>query len=493
MADTRKLIETILSSAKLADRGNIASRVYRDEPLLMTAAQLERFTPSQYREMRKIARGGGIYSESEAKIFYKQGKFMEDFEDDFDYPGEFVRYFPTYQAMNDQQLRGYFSWRTKVRRGIVEKTSLSFAFVYIYELLHQIGVRSPVEGFQALQTFWTAYRKFDAKIDGYLRLWLRDYVVYNNLDKSLLDDFSDVNFDNNILTLLNHKTHDAEAVFSALNALSSYALEDSRFFRLYPEDVKAVVYGVFTALSEHHDKNNKNSLCERFFGSVQASPYAMFRAAVFYHGTIHDDVVYEINDSYKYRCIHGNWICERFFRYGGKNKPIGALLKNIDFCMRREYGYKSSLKAEKLTKILQDIISREIDRVQERQKQAASPTITIDVSKLQHIRNAALETQNKLLVAEEEAADTLEISPAQAGSGNNTGLSDTEYTFMQCLLYGRTYDDLIRSQGLMLSVLMDAINEKLFDLFGDTVIVEDSGKPALLEDYADALKGMIKE
>ena len=34
---------------------------------------------------------------------------MEDFEDDFDYRGEFVRYFPTYQAMNDAQLRGYFS------------------------------------------------------------------------------------------------------------------------------------------------------------------------------------------------------------------------------------------------------------------------------------------------------------------------------------------------------------------------------------------------
>ena len=56
-------------------------------------------------------------------------KGMEDFEDDFDYHGTFIRYFPNYQAMNDLQLRGYFSWRTKVRRGEVGRTSLSFAFV----------------------------------------------------------------------------------------------------------------------------------------------------------------------------------------------------------------------------------------------------------------------------------------------------------------------------------------------------------------------------
>ena len=62
---------------------------------------------------------------AEALIFCKQGKFMEDFEDDFDYRGEFVRYFPTYQAMNDAQLRGYFSWRTRIRRGEINRTSLS--------------------------------------------------------------------------------------------------------------------------------------------------------------------------------------------------------------------------------------------------------------------------------------------------------------------------------------------------------------------------------
>ena len=41
----------------------------------------------------------------------------------------------------------------------------------------------------------------------------------------------------------------------------------------------------------------------------------------------------------------------------------------------------------------------------------------------------------------------------------------------------------------MLSVLVDGINEKLYDIFMDSVL-DDS--PALVEDYIDDLKEMVK-
>lgn len=41
----------------------------------------------------------------------------------------------------------------------------------------------------------------------------------------------------------------------------------------------------------------------------------------------------------------------------------------------------------------------------------------------------------------------------------------------------------------MLSVLVDSINEKYFDLFGDTVIDFDGENPFIIEDYAQELKG----
>ena len=60
------------------------SRIYRDEPILRDALATASLVPPQYRRMREIVRNDALYGRSEAEIFYRQGKFMEDFEDDFD-------------------------------------------------------------------------------------------------------------------------------------------------------------------------------------------------------------------------------------------------------------------------------------------------------------------------------------------------------------------------------------------------------------------------
>ena len=75
-----------------------------------------------------------------------------------------LHYYPTYQSLTDPELRGYFSWRTKLRRGDVQKTSLSYAFLYIYELLNQIGVTDPVDGYQKLKNFQSVYGGLDGGI-----------------------------------------------------------------------------------------------------------------------------------------------------------------------------------------------------------------------------------------------------------------------------------------------------------------------------------------
>ncbi|MDR0311250.1 MAG: TerB N-terminal domain-containing protein [Acidobacteriota bacterium] len=472
---------------------NFTSKTYHDELLTFDEAQRENLTPPKYRAMRKLAMRNGAYRESYEKVFYKQGKFMEDFEDDFDLHEEFVQYFPTYQSMNDRQLRGYFAWRTGIRRGIIRKTSLSFAFVYIYELINQIGVRSPEEGFDALKNFWTAYREIDFRIDRYVRLWLKDYVVYNNLDKSLLEDISDTNFNNAALILLNYKSYGTDEIFKVLNSLSSYDLKNSRFFKQYPDDVKNVTCAVFSALSDYYDKNHKNTLCETFFGRFYSCSYFMFNSAVFYEQSRRKDFVYKVDDLCKFTCKDGHWSCESFFYYDNKNGQIGALLKTIDFLMRQKYNFKSALKAGKTGKTLRDIINKVIDKYLEDQREAARPKVEIDISRLQNIRKAALETQNKLLVEEPEEANAAEFIKNETVSENETSLSDIELLFMRCLLSGRAYDDQVRSTGLPLSVLVDSINEKLFDRFGDTVISETGGRPELIEDYARELKEMAGE
>ena len=433
------------------------------------------------------------YHEPKEKIFYKQAKFMEDFEYNFNEQGEFYHHYPTYQNMSSHQIRGYFSWRTNVRRGIIEKTSISFVFVYIYELLNQIGASSPEEGFHTLKNFWAAYKEIDSYIDSYIELWLKDYVVYNNLDKSLLEGLFDTNYNNAVLTLFNYKSHNADEVFSALNVLSPYNLRNSSFFKQYSDDVKNVVFAVYSALSDYYDKKGKDSLCEVLFGKFYTRSYYMFNSAVFYNQICQKDFTYEINDFCKYTCKDGKWKCKSFFPYEGINKQhIRAIFKHIDSIMRKKYSFKPTVNAGKIDEHLHDIISNVIDEYRKKQIEAARPKIEIDVSMLQNIRKASLETQSKLLVEELEETNAVENFDKTAAPENDTGLSDTEYFFMKCLLYGQAYGELIQSKGLLLSVLVDAVNEKLFDRFGDTVINECEGRPELIEDYVEELKGIIR-
>ena len=77
--------------------------------------------------------------------------------------------------------------------------------------------------------------------------------------------------------------------------------------------------------------------------------------------------------------------------------------------------------------------------------------------------------------------------PAAAEAPPDTPLNPTEYRLLQCLLYGmdRSW---VRTEGYILSVLLDSINEKLYDVFQDSVL-DDAGQP--MEDYIDELKEMV--
>jgi hypothetical protein len=290
-----------------------------------------------------------------------------------------------------------------------------------------------------------------------------------------------------------------------MNSLSSYQLDNSRFYKLYSDDVEHVVYHVFAELTEYYHKNRKNSICEKFFGKIVTNSYVMFNSAVFYSHERHKDCVYEINAICKYRCKDGKWTYERFIFQKDKNKDIGELLKTIDFLMRQEYDFKSTLKVDKVKKVYQEIIQKVIRGLLEDKKKKAVPKIEIDISKLQTIRKTALETQNKLIVEDSEevtisepAADTKPVPDAMsvsktesAAPADAANLSKIEYEFMKCLLCGKDYSDLVKSNGLMLSVLVDSINEKLFDIFSDMVLIFEGEKPELIEDYEAELKEII--
>ncbi len=514
ISGVKKLISLILSDEKLMNSKSLNSRIYHDEPILTTANRLYGYIPPEITKMKKIAAGYSSFSQSNEYIFYQQLKLMEDYEDDLPYEGEFNRYFPTYQSMTLQQLRGYFTWRTGVRKGIINKAPLSFAFVYVYELLHGIGSKSPGEGFEALKRFRLEYGKTEGQLDRYISSWMNDYVIYYNLDKDLISESDDLKFDNSLLVLLNYREYDNKAVFSAVKSLSSYNIDNSRFYKEYPDDMKKVICGVFIALSEYFAKNRKNSFCGKLFGRKISCSYYMFGSAVFYDIKKYKEYEYIISDIHKYRCVNGFWTCEKYFGNREKSSELGSILKLTDCFMRQEYSFKYPLKYDKGTKTVTGIINKEIKKFIENKRTSTVTEIIIDVSKLGNIRKAADITRDRLITEEETGnynpTTFIDEMPENITSGTDieednekpdvseavsvdTGLDGIQYKFLQCLLYNKNYDTLINENHIMLSVLADEINEKLFVLFGDTVIEFDGNLPVLIEDYTEELKGLINE
>lgn len=508
MSNADELINRIMSSGKLS--GALADRVYGDEPILRPASKMKNYIPPEYEKMRAVAHSHGAFGYSFERLFREQAKLMENFEDDYDYHGEFFRYYPTYQSMNDEQLRGYFSWRTKVRRGDIRKTSLSFAFVYIYELINLIGAADPADAFEKLEFFGRKYSEFEPEINRYLRIWLTDMLVYYDLPLSVYSS-PEGKIPASLSVILNRENKTDAEIFAALNSLSSFNITNSRFYKKYPADTEAVVCRVFDAFGEYYEKHRKHSLCEMLFGKRSDRFYNMFSSAVFYDPAPPLNREYSLGGICTFRCVNGRWSRSGCETSSAPSRELGLLLRGTDHILREKYGFDHTTKAADIPKYLSALIGKTVDAFLEEKKQSEARRIEIDVTKLCGIRAAAEITRERLIVEDSaeyceadfsapplrETAEEAEPAPAEETAEEKAvpegvPLNETEYEFMRIFLGGKPYADFLRSEKIMLSVMVDSVNEKLFDMFADTVILFDGETPELTEDYVEELKGLIK-
>lgn len=579
--DIKMLIERIMAEARTHQSARFSNEVYADEPILKTGRQMQNFLPDQYRKMREISRwqedpkGGAGRWLSEAELFYRQGLLMADFEDDCPYNGTFKSYFPTYNAMSDRQLRGYFTWRTQVRRGTVEETSTSFAFLYLYELICGIGVDDPLDGFNKIKAFWDAYRAFEPGIDRFARVWLQDYAVFHRLDPKLLRDSKTVMFDNALIELrraardlapaptppdlapARRKTSEPtlplppdetgeERLMTAINALSTYNLNNSRLDRSHHRDLRHVACAVYVRMARYYDTHRKTGIVASLFGEEAAMPYTMFASAVFFAPERHEDCEYRLDPIHIYRCQNGFWECMRIHGSRQKSSKLGEMMRACDQRLRLALDPTHPLKEEKVPKYLAKIINDEIVAWLSWDAAHQPVKIDIDLSQLGHIRSAAAQTREALLIDEEreddvpmEAEATLieqpntesapgmtagpgeiatrqdepdeptvsteefgvvapllvsvpaPVTPASAEAANK--LAPAADAFLRALLERNTAQATlaVAQSGQSEDMLVDSINEALFDLVGDTVIEFSAAGPQIIEDYEADVRGYL--
>lgn len=470
--------------------------VYRDEPIQPQQGQRVESMPEEIGAMRSLENGVKAWRLSREAIFVRQAERMADYEDDYLYDRDVVRYFPTYQSLSDRELRGYFSWRTKWRRGEKLKTNLSYAFLFIYELLNQIGVRNPVDGFEKLRAFERDYAVLDDGICSYLKRWLWDYVVYYRLDPVLLEDRPELAFDRDLAVLRGPGGCSDAELFQAVLRLSAYRLDRSQLYLLQPELVESVVPRVFRKTDAHYAAHRKQSLTEDYFGPQVFSPVEMFQGAVFYDRARRASFDYTVDPLRGYQCRDGRWTVWQPDAPPTRSKKLGELVRTVDAMLREATGSGNPIQPGLSTKWIRKLIDEEITAFQQEREEEAARRITIDFAKLSGIRHDASVTREKLIVDEEREQSEErfqepageEIPASQVAA--DCPLDEKERRLLHDLLYG---GDLawIRAEGLLPSVLVDGINEKLFDRFGDTVLLLEN-EPELIEDYVEELKEMVK-
>lgn len=579
--DVKMLIERIMAEARTHQSARFSNEIYADEPILKTGRQMQNFLPDQYRKMREISRwqddpkGGAGRWLSEAELFYRQGLLMADFEDDCPYNGTFKSYFPTYNAMSDRQLRGYFTWRAQVRRGNIEETSTSFAFLYLYELICGIGVDDPLDGFDKIKAFWDAYRAFEPGIDRFARVWLQDYAVFHGLDPKLLHDSKTVAFDNALIELRRavrdlvpasapsaqapkrRKASEPtlplppdeaceERLMAAINALSTYNLNNSRLDRSHHRDLRHVACAVYVRMARYYDTHRKTGIVASLFGEETAMPYTMFASAVFFAPERHEDCEYRLDPIHIYRCQNGFWECMRIHGSRQKSSKLGEMMRASDQRLRLALDPAHPLKEEKVPKYLAKIIDDEIVAWLSWDAAHQPVKIDIDLSQLGHIRSAAAQTREALLIDEEREDDALEDAEA-AGPGKpearpmteaivepvaapmeqdeddeptisteqfgvvapllapaptpatampadiTSALAPAAEDYLRALLEQNAAQaaSAVEKSGQSEDMLVDSINETLFDLVGDTVIEFGAAGPQIIEDYEADVRGYL--
>lgn len=465
------------------------SVVYQDESIIRRPAPHREKLPPLLTAARSLETGRGACSLSREALFVKQARLLENYEDNFPYSAPVQRYFPTYQSLTNPELRGYFTWRTRLRRGEIEKTSLSFAYLYLYELINGIGIADPLDGYRKLEDFREKYGALDDRVLWYLDTWMADFVVYNNLDPALLKGAGDPDKQALVFAQMPDKT-DAE-ILEAVNALAPGCLTRSRFYKAHPQDMEWVTVRTLRRMYDHYSRC-KHGLIEQFFGVRIENPVWLFSSAVFFREKKEENRVYRISPIRCYRCRHGLWYLEQYSHGDKAPAQLRSLIRTIDAEMREIYDFPYPLKSQKCAKWLADSIHEEAEKLLSEKKIAESRKITIDYSRLDKIRRDAAVTQDRLMVEEEEQPEMPEVPPeptAQPVPEESLPLEEAELRLLRCLLYGGSLT-WVRQSGKILSVLADGINEKLYDIFSDAVLTMDD-PPEIVEDYMDELKEMV--
>ena len=459
-------------------------------------------TPEKLREMRRLYEYGVRSFPETCRNFYVQGKFMEDYEDDAPWTGEVRLYYPTYHDLTLEQLRGYFTWRTALRRGEYKPIAVSLAYIYVYELLSEIGAADAEDSLRKLKAFEEGFLDAgfgDGIMRANLRRWMLEKAVVSGLPPETVREYADpetLRRDAALAVLREPRAHTDEEIFGALALLGGGKLPASPVVQGDPEGGSLFARVWRLAAAKHREEGK--SLFTLCFGSRRSRRWSPLANAVYYERRRPPAGSCELNECRRYVFNGGTWSEQCYRKESFDKKLLTGLLHETERQLRlyRKLGRPLQEKPEEAwaAPYAKAIVNE--DRQARAEK--ARRKITIDLSGLEQIRRDAILTRDSLLTEEDlreaegpaEAAPAPAEGPAEAPEGAAEAaaglpLDGVQTQLLKLLLRGQPVKGFLAEQHRMPSVEADAVNEALYDEIGDSVLECDGDEIALAEDYRE--------
>ena len=478
--------------------------------------------PERIREMMKLyEHGDGSYLHK-CRNFVRQGRFMEDYEDDAPWTGDVRKYFPTYHDFDVRQLRGYFTWRTGVRKGEYSPIAASLAYLYLYELLCGIGSSSPEDSLEKMRAFETGFLDSgigDSSMRKNLRRWMLEYAVLHDLPAETARTFADpamLEKDTALARLRTPENVSDEEVFSALCVFGGNRLTQSPAAADEEGRGKHLFAEIWRLALQKRTEKGKN-LFEACFGGQKEFHWYPLSNALYTEEGRHPDADFILDESRSFRCRGGRWTEERYEEIYFDRKHLEELLHEADRAIRRYLKTGRNLQEKPTEAWARPYAEAVLKADRKAALEALKPKITIDLSGLEQIRRAASITRDSLLTEEEKeesrvgcdpalptendasmrpSAETAVTKPAPAeaeeeGQTTFDGLDEAHLTILQTLLRGETAEGQIRSAHLMPALVVDTINEAFYDEIGDNILEYDGDKISLIKDYREDVAAIL--
>ena len=515
----------------LSDTGK-SKTVYTDTPLPFAKGsdflKKKECISEKITEMRKLYRYDDYSGQLRAKNFYRQAKFMEDYEDD--YHGQVCDisgYFTTYHDLSDKQLRTYFTWRTEIRNGVYNKTFTSFIYLYIYELLCGIGSSSSVESLNKLKEFEEkfiegGFLEDNTQIKRNLHRWYFEYSLVKGfpvdevkkyIDKEILDrdhaleilkksgDYDDI------------EIFDAICFFAGKKFLNSVSIKKER-------EKSIIIYAYVWKYILKSGNIDGKSIFTHCFGRLQNRSIYPLLNAVYWNDKTEEDADYIVNGVRSYHCKTRRWKEKSYIRAYFNKKKLAFIVHEIDRLIRDEFklGYylKPSMEDTRITTIIVSAFNEAIKKIKHNERNL----INIDFLALKKIRNDAEITKTSLLVDEDcihspmintdivEKADiqnAIKKNSIKYNDGNQSKTENLDFDkppeipdninlkILKFIIAGKDYKSLIKSNNLFTSIITDNINETFFEDIGDNILECEGDEIYLVEDYREDILDIIGE